>query len=123
MAAEAFTSAFEAWVREHRGTHVPFVAVAAGEVVGIAFLAVIVRVPGPARGSRQAGALQSVYVHPERRGAGIGRRLCEAVIDEASRRGLDYLIVHPSERSFPLYRRLGFVGSGSLLELDLRRPS
>lgn len=33
---------------------------------------------------------------------------------------LGYLSVHPSQLSFPLYRRLGFTETGEVLELDLR---
>jgi hypothetical protein len=32
---------------------------------------------------------------------------------------LDYVAVHPSERSFPLYRRLGFTDTDGVLELRL----
>jgi GNAT superfamily N-acetyltransferase len=120
MPAADFVEAFAGWVRDHPESHVGFLATAGGEPVGMAFLAVIERIPGPGRWERRAGALQSVYVQPEERGAGVGTRLCEAALEEAVRRGLDYVTVHPSERSFPLYRRLGFTGSGSLLELDLR---
>lgn len=120
MPAAAFVEAFVAWVHEHAATHLGFLATAGDEPVGMAFLAVIERIPGPGRWDRRAAALQSVYVRPERRGEGIGRLLCEAAIEEAARRGADYVMVHPSARSFSLYRRLGFVESGRVLELELR---
>ena len=43
------------------------------------------------------------------------------LIEGARKEGLDYLVVHPSPRSFPFYRRLGFTGEGILLSLDLVR--
>lgn len=116
-----FLEAFATWLGEHAGSHVAFLATAGGEPVGMCFLAMVERIPGPGRFARRAGLLQSVYVRPERRGAGIGASLCHAAIEEAVRRGCDYLLVHPSERSFPLYRRLGFAETGDLLELDLRQ--
>lgn len=100
-----------------------FVADGAGSPtppVGMAWLAIVERVPGPARWRRLSGYVQSTYVSPRHRGRGLGSALIDAVIDEAVRRELDYLAVHPSERSFPLYRRLGFSGAGDVLELDLQ---
>jgi GNAT superfamily N-acetyltransferase len=120
MGRVEFMASFERWCGEHQATHTGFVAEAGGSAVGTAWLATIDRVPGPAVWRRLAGHLQSVYVLPAHRNAGIGAALVEAVLDEAVHRGLDYLVVHPSERSFPLYRRLGFRETGAVLEADLR---
>jgi GNAT superfamily N-acetyltransferase len=115
-----FRSAFTSWFLEHERTHVPFLAQAGGSVVGMAWLAVIERVPGPERWRRRSGDLQSVYVRAEHRNRGLGHLLISTLIDVARREGLAYLSVHPSPPSFPFYRRLGFVGEGSLLFLELQ---
>ena len=47
--------------------------------------------------------------------------LIEAVIAEARERGLGYLIVHPSQRAYPLYERLGFGVTDQMLYMDLDR--
>ena len=86
----------------------------------MAWLCVVDRIPSPGRWTRLAGVLQSLYVVPERRGRGTGAELIQAVLGEARRRGLDYVAVHPTERSFPLYRRAGFGENGRTLEIDLR---
>jgi len=114
---EAFTADFGAWLHAHAASHPGFVAEVDGEAVGIAFLAVVERVPGPGVWDRRSGFVQSVYVEPARRGQGLGRALVDAVVDEARTRGLQYLSVHPSERSFPLYERAGFVRNGRTLQL------
>ncbi len=111
-----FTAAFAGWAADHRDTHLPFVAHCGEEAIGMTWLAIITRVPGPGIWRRVSGLLQSVYVVPEHRNAGVGARLVTATLDAARDRGLDYVIVHPSERSFPLYRRLGFAESGGVLE-------
>jgi GNAT superfamily N-acetyltransferase len=85
----------------------------------MAWLAIVERFPGPGVWARLAGNVQSLYVVPEHRGQGIGTELVNAVIHEARVRRLDYLVVHPSERSFPLYQRAGFRAHGGVLELDL----
>jgi len=116
---DRFRADFTAWVREHRSSHVPFLVEVDGDAVGMAWLAILQRVPGPERWTRLSGFLQSVYVLPEHRNDGLGSRLLEALIDGARGEGLEYLSVHPSPRSFPFYRRLGFTGEGSLLFLAL----
>lgn len=122
---ETFAAAFAAWMSEHERSHVALLAGdTEGEAVGMAWLAVVHRVPGPQIWHRLAGNLQSVYVRPQWRNRGIGELLVAAVIEQARTLGLDYLSVHPSERSFPLYRRAGFAPSSGVLELRLRgRPA
>ncbi|QXC61922.1 GNAT family N-acetyltransferase [Aquihabitans sp. G128] len=113
----AFTADLGDWLDDHAETHLGFVAEVDGEVVGIAFLAVVERVPGPGVWDRRSGYVQSVYVDPAHRGHGLGRRLVDAVVGEAGTGGLQYVSVHPSERSFPLYERAGFVRNGRTLQL------
>jgi len=122
MGEAEFTGAFGEWLAEHGGGHLAWLAEVDGEAVGMAWLAVIHRVPGPQVWVRLAGNLQSVYVTPAQRGNGIGAALVRAVIEDGRRIGLDYISVHPSERSFSLYCRAGFADSAGVLELDLRHP-
>lgn len=123
---ETFVPAFASWWRAHASTHLGFLAEAYGEPVGMAWLGILVRIPGPERFDRRAGMIQSVYVRPDARDRGIGAALVEAAITTARERGLDYLGVHPSERSYPVYERAGFAQTTSVLELGLtaaRRPA
>ena len=116
-----FTASFADWFRSHRDSHVGLIAEVGDSHVGMAWLALIDRVPGPGVWLRLAGHLQSVYVLPAHRDEGIGSALVTAALKEAADRGLDYVWVHPSKRSFPLYRRMGFAESEGVLEVDLRR--
>ena len=121
-ADETFDERLLEWLTPRlESTHVAAVALDDTVGVGMGFLAVLERVPSPAAFPRLAGAVQSVYVVPERRNVGLGASIVRLLVDEAGRRGLDYLMVHPSAPSFSLYRRLGFSDSGRVLELDLRR--
>lgn len=114
---DAFTADFVTWLDGHRDSHPGFVAVVDATVVGIAFLAIVERVPGPGVWERRSGYVQSVYVDPAHRGAGLGRALTDAVVNEARARGLQYVSVHPSKRSLPMYQRAGFVQNGRTLQL------
>jgi len=118
---QPFAGDLAGWMERHAGTHTAWLAEAVGgEAVGMVWLCVLDRIPSPGRWSRHAGLLQSLYVVPEHRGQGIGAQLVEAVLDEARRRDLDYVMVHPTERSVPLYRRAGFAENPRTLEIDLR---
>lgn len=116
---DRFRHDFDHWMTEHDDTHLPFVVEVNGSPVGMAWLAIIERVPGPERWTRLSGAIQSVYVSAEYRNAGLGSLLLAELVEGARQFGLDYLSVHPSPLSFPFYRRLGFAGEGSLLFLAL----
>jgi len=119
---QTFAPAFRAWWRDHAATHLGFLAEVDGEAAGMAWLGVLVRIPGPDRFERTSGMIQSVYVSPDARGRGIGTSLVELAIATARERGLDYLGVHPSERSYPVYERAGFARTSSVLELGLTGP-
>lgn len=104
----AFVASFTAWVADHMQTHLPFVAEVDGEAVGMAWLMVAERVPSGTRPYRRCGDVQSVFVDPGMRDAGIGAALMEAVLAEADRLGLEHVTVHSSHRAVPFYRRAGF---------------
>ncbi len=114
-----FVTRFSEWVSDHLDSHIPFLASAHGELVGSGYLAVLERVPGVKRWERLSGSIQSVFVVPEHRGRGIGEQLVDALLLEARARSLSYVSVHPSSRSFTLYRRLGFRESSGVLEHPL----
>jgi ribosomal protein S18 acetylase RimI-like enzyme len=60
------------------------------------------------------GALVSLYVRPQARGIGVGRRLVEAIIDTARRyvEVVQLAVVTGNEAALRLYTGLGFVQYG-----------
>lgn len=119
---DTFGPAFAEWCAARAGTHVAFLGEVDGRVVGMAWLGILTRIPGPERFRRLSGIVQSVYVRPEARGHGLGGALVDAVVAHARDLGLDYLVVHPSELSYPVYERAGFALTRSVLELGLTAP-
>lgn len=105
---DAFAASFAGWAADHAATHLPFLAEVGGEVVAMAWLVVVDRVPTPVRRHRRSGDIQSVYVVPESRGGGIGAALLDAVLAEARTLGLERVTVHSSDRAVPFYQRAGF---------------
>jgi GNAT superfamily N-acetyltransferase len=119
---EVFAERFARWAEAHTDGHECFVAVADGRVVGMTWLAVVPRVPSARAFDRASGDLQCAYVVPGRRGAGIGGRLIDAVVDRARERGLERVTVHSSPRAVPVYERHGFASDGRLLHVHVAHP-
>jgi GNAT superfamily N-acetyltransferase len=119
---ESFTVDLAAWWSEHDETHFAFVAPLAGsQIAGMAWLAVVPRVPRPGLTSRRSADIQSVFVVPEHRGNRIGSALVRVAWQHALRLGADRVTVHSGRRALPMYERLGFAPSAHLLQRIDRR--
>ncbi|MFF5989870.1 GNAT family N-acetyltransferase [Prauserella flavalba] len=118
---DGFVRHFVGWARENAATHRCLVAVRAGEVVGMAWLAVLPRVPTPRALERASGDLQCAYVAPHERDNGVGGRLIDGVLTLARELGLERVTVHSSARAVAAYSRHGFAVSPRLLQADLSR--
>ncbi|MEO7981828.1 MAG: GNAT family N-acetyltransferase [Sporichthyaceae bacterium] len=104
------------WWGAHQASHVPFLGVIpSGAAVGMAWLAIAARVPRPGGQGRLCGDVQSVYVVPHNRSAGIGTALIKAVVRHADALGLEHVTVHANERARSLYERAGFAASCDVL--------
>ena len=113
----AFAADLAAWWSQHGDSHHAFVAVDAGsEVVGMAWLALLPRVPRPGAPDRRFADIQSVFVVPEHRGRGLGSALVETTAEHAVRLGAPRATVHSSREAVPLYEGLGFASSARLLQ-------
>ncbi|MGK5693039.1 N-acetyltransferase family protein [Streptomyces sp. URMC 128] len=114
---EEFVRHFVDWARDNAGSHRCTVVVRDdGVVIGMAWLAVVQRVPTPRAPRRASGDLQCVYVVPGARDGGVGGALIRAVLDGARELGLERVTVHSSPRAIPAYARCGFQESPRLLQ-------
>ncbi|GAA2271543.1 GNAT family N-acetyltransferase [Streptomyces hawaiiensis] len=116
-----FVRHFVAWAEANAGSHRCVVLVRGDRVIGMAWLAVVQRVPTPRAPRRASGDLQCVYVVPEARDGGLGGRLIRAVLDGARELGLERVTVHSSPRAVPAYARSGFQESPRLLHARIAR--
>ena len=115
---DEFVASVLAFAAEHEGTHHRVVAVRGGIVVGMAWLAVLPRVPSPRATDRASGDVQCVYVVPEERNSNIGSKMMDAILDKARQLNLEHVTVHSSPEAIRLYERNGFTASSRLLFAD-----
>ncbi|MET9965822.1 GNAT family N-acetyltransferase [Streptomyces sp. NPDC006356] len=132
---DAFVRHFVAWAEQNAASHRCMVLVngAVGRdggdgtdgsgIIGMAWLAVVRRVPTPHALDRASGDLQCVYVVPEARDAGLGGRLITETLAQAKRLGLERVTVHSSPRAVPAYARQGFENSRRLLQAHVARTT
>lgn len=111
-----FLRHFVDWARENAGSHRCLVMLRGAEIIGMAWLAVVRRVPSPRALERASGDVQCVYVVPAERDGGLGGLLIDAVRELARESGLERVTVHSSARAVPVYSRHGFAASPRLLQ-------
>jgi GNAT superfamily N-acetyltransferase len=121
QSVESFAVDLDAWWTDHDDSHLAFVARLAeseseSEVVGMAWLALVPRVPRPGATTRRSADIQSVFVVSEQRGKGIGSALVQAASEHAFRLGAGRVTVHSGRKAVTLYERLGFASSRQLLQ-------
>lgn len=111
-----FVEAFVQWAARNTSSHRPMIMLRGREVIGMAWLAILQRVPTPRATERSSGDVQSMYVVPAERHRGHGGRLIDAIMKTAHELGLERVTVHSSERAIPAYERHGFNASDRLLQ-------
>ncbi len=102
------------WMDAHPSHHC-VLALLDGAVVGMAWLAIVDRVPRPGLLERRSGDIQSVFVLPEARGLGAGKAMMDALDEIAAPLGLQHLSVHSSPMGIHLYESVGFASTPQLL--------
>ena len=104
-----------AWLAAHAGAHPAMVAVVGDEVVGFGSLS-----PYRDRPAYATTVEDSVYVHRDWRGEGVGRRLLEELVRLAGDHGFHTVvarIVGDHEASIGLHRACGFTLVGTEREV------
>lgn len=121
QSVDPFAEDVARWWTDHRHSHAAFVArhLRAG-IIGMAWVALLPRVPRPGATSRHSADIQSLFVVPEHRGQGIGSALVEAASEHAMRLGATRVTVHSGRRAVPVYERLGFEASRQLMHRPTR---
>lgn len=94
-----------------------FIAVDSGTIVGHVFIQIIDKVPSPTLPDGRMGYLTNMYVAPGLRNRGIGAALLENAKSACRAEALELIVLWPSARSVPFYRRAGFDNPNEIMEL------
>lgn len=120
---DEFVHRFVTWARQNVSSHRCMVIVRGDVLLGMAWLAIVQRVPTPRALQRASGDVQCVYVVPDERNTGLGGRLIDAVLELARELGLERVTVHSSARAISAYSRHGFAVSPRLLQAAVAHSS
>ncbi|WP_261893408.1 MULTISPECIES: GNAT family N-acetyltransferase [Enterobacteriaceae] len=93
---------------EAMGNLINFVAEKDEELIGGISLILVNKIPSPYEINGCWGYVTNVYVRPAYRNNGVGRKLLSFVKDHAIADKCELLVVWPSDRSYPFYKRAGF---------------
>jgi GNAT superfamily N-acetyltransferase len=116
-ALEVFAQDLAAWWSAHDDTHHAFVARGDGvDLVGMAWVALVPRVPRPGHEARSSADIQTVFVEESHRNHGIGSALVNAAANHATSLGASRVTVHSGRKAVLVYERLGFAASPRLLQ-------
>lgn len=110
-----FEQRFGAWYETEASRRITWLAEVAGGPVGMVNLALFERMPAPGRPSSRWGYLGNAFVLEAFRDRGVGRMLLEGLLGYADAAGLARVVLSPSPRSVPFYRRAGFEPADMLL--------
>jgi GNAT superfamily N-acetyltransferase len=104
-----FAARMAEWIAAEGERRTTWVADLDDEPVGMASLLEYRRMPRPGRPPSAWGYVSNMFVYEHLRDRGIGSALLEAVVAAAEERRYARLVLSPSERALPFYRRAGFV--------------
>jgi len=110
-----FAEDFAAWFEREQAHRVFWLAEMDGRPIGSMNLMVFERMPRPGRPPGRWGYLGNAFVLAGHRNQGIGQRLLDAVLGHAAGQGFVRVVLSPSDRSIPFYRRAGFRAADELL--------
>lgn len=120
QSVDSFAVDLGEWWTSHDHSHLAFVASdTESGIVGMAWLALLPRVPRPGATDRRSADIQSVFVLLDERGRGIGSALIRAAAEHAQRLGAKRVTVSSSDKAVALYERLGFASVRHLLQMPV----
>jgi GNAT superfamily N-acetyltransferase len=107
-----------AWVVAEGHRRLIWLASLGDEPAGLASLLEYHRMPRPDRLDSRWGYVGNMFVREDLRNRGIGAALLAAIISESDARGYARLVLSPTERAVPFYRRAGFVDADAAVGND-----
>jgi GNAT superfamily N-acetyltransferase len=105
----AFRDRLAAWSAGEGDRRTMWLALVAGQAVGMASVLEYRRMPRPRRQDSCWGYVSNMFVREEFRNQGVGSAVLSTIIAAAEERGYARLVLSPSERAVGFYQRAGFL--------------
>ena len=96
-----------------------WLAEAENVVIGVMTVRRVLKEPSSQREAACWGYLTNCIIDQAHRNRGVGTELLSKIKEWAVAKDFELLIVWPSERSYPFYRRFGFVGRNDPIVLPI----
>jgi GNAT superfamily N-acetyltransferase len=104
-----FERRMAAWLAVEGDRRTTWIATLGDAPVGMASVFEYRRMPRPGRPDSRWGYVGNMFVREDVRNRGIGAALMATVITAAEERRYARLVLSPSARALPFYRRAGFI--------------
>jgi GNAT superfamily N-acetyltransferase len=118
VADREFEQHVAAWVAAEGDRRLIWIASLDDAPAGLASLLEYHRMPRPDRIDSRWGYVGNMFVREDLRNRGVGAALLAAIIGESDARGYARLVLSPTERAVPLYRRAGFADADAAVGND-----
>jgi GNAT superfamily N-acetyltransferase len=109
IAEPGFEARMAGWLAAEGDRRTTWLAALGDAPVGMASLFEYRRMPRPGHPDSHWGYVSNMFVREDVRDRGVGSALLTAIITAAEERCYARLVLSPSPRSLPFYRRAGFV--------------
>ncbi len=101
------------------GTLIQWLAFSGDKPVGCTYLCLYELPPLMERPNGKVGYVGNVFVYPEYRSMGIGRKLMELTMEEAREVGCCQVELYAMEMGAPIYESMGFTYSEDHMKINL----
>jgi len=116
----SFVRRCTAWMKERLATDGHWkcwIAESPQTVVGNVWAQLVEKIPNPIAESEHYVYLTNFYVREEYRGKGVGSMLLSAALAWSRSKNASTVILWPTQRSKPFYRRNGFAQTDDVMQL------
>lgn len=103
-----FEHRFDEWHRQTQESCVAWLATSGAGAVGMLSMFVFPRMPLPEHPTGQVAYLSHLFVLPDHRNQGLGRRLLDSVLEYARENDVVKILLRPTDQAVTLYHRAGF---------------
>lgn len=116
LSQSEFRDVFKDWSQKYPHCF-HFISEENGDIISMVSLLIIDPLPRPIQNNPAWGYLTNTYTIPTQRNKGIASELFQFVKNWVEQKGLETVIVWPSDESISFYERAGFRSDNHILEL------